>query len=56
MQLYNKLSSKERAALIDKSNKERITLSFYQYAKIIDLKSFRDQLFITWDSLEILAY
>ena len=55
MQLYNKLSSKERAALIDKSNKERITLSFYQYAKIVDLKSFRDQLFIKWDSLEILG-
>ena len=55
MQLYNKLSSKERAALIDKSNKERMTLSFYQYAKIIDPKSFRDQLFIKWDSLEILG-
>ena len=55
MQLYNKLSSKERAALIDKSNKERITLSFYQYAKIVDLKSFRDKLFIKWDSLEILG-
>ena len=55
MHLYNKLSSKERAALIDKSNKERMTLSFYQYAKIIDPKSFRDQLFIKWDSLEILG-
>ena len=55
MQLYNKLSSKERANLIDKSNKERMTLSFYQYAKIIDPKSFRDQLFIKWDSLEILG-
>ena len=38
MQLYNKLSSKERATLIDQSNKERITLSFYQYAKILDPK------------------
>ena len=46
MQLYNMLSSKERAAQIDKSNKQRITLSFYQYAKIIDPKSFRDQLFV----------
>ena len=55
MQLYNKLSSKERAALIDKSNKQRITLSFYQYAKIIDPKSFRDQLFVKWDSLEVLG-
>lgn len=55
MQLYNKLSSKERAALIDKSKQERIILSFYQYAKIIDPKSFRDQLFIKWDSLEILG-
>ena len=55
MQLYNKLSSKERATLIDQSNKERITLSFYQYAKILDPKPFRDQLFIKWDSLDVLG-
>ena len=55
MQLYNKLSSKERAALIDESNRERITLSFYQYAKISDLQSIRDHLFVKWDSLDVLG-
>jgi|TARA_B110000914_G_scaffold211284_1_gene211214 UPF0176 protein len=55
MQLYNKLSSKERAALIDESNRERITLSFYQYAKISDLQSIRDHLFLKWDSLDVLG-
>ena len=55
MQLYNKLSSKERAVLIDESNRERITLSFYQYAKILDLHSLRDQLFLKWDSLDVLG-
>ena len=34
MQLYNKLSAKERAALIDEAGEDRLTLSFYQYAKI----------------------
>ena len=34
MQLYNKLSAKERAELIDQAGENRLTLSFYQYAKI----------------------
>lgn len=55
MQLYNKLSAKERAELIDKTGKNRLTLSFYQYAKIGNPQLFRDHLFITWDALDVLG-
>jgi len=55
MQLYNKLSAKERAQLIDKAGKNRLTLSFYQYAKIGNPQLFRDHLFITWDALDVLG-
>ena len=55
MQLYNKLSAKEREELIDKAGKDRLTLSFYQYAHIEDPKAFRDHLFVTWNSLDVLG-
>ena len=34
MQLYNKLSAKEREALIDEAGQDRLTISFYQYHQI----------------------
>ncbi|GAA4802807.1 rhodanese-related sulfurtransferase [Litoribaculum gwangyangense] len=55
MQLYNKLSAKERAELIDKAGKNRLTLSFYKYAKIGNPQTFRDHLFLTWDALDVLG-
>ncbi|MCF7559652.1 rhodanese-related sulfurtransferase [Sabulilitoribacter multivorans] len=55
MQLYNKLSAKERAELIDKAGKNRLTLSFYKYAKIGNPQIFRDHLFVTWDALDVLG-
>ena len=55
MQLYNKLSAKERAALIDEAGKDRLTISFYQYYKIENPQSFRDQLFLEWDPLDVLG-
>ena len=55
MQLYNKLSSDERSKILDFSNQKRITLSFYQYAKINNPKSFRDELFIFWNSIDVLG-
>ena len=55
MQLYNKLSAKERAALIDEAGKDRLTLSFYQYAHIKNPQEFRDQLFINWNQLDVLG-
>ncbi|MDT0553351.1 rhodanese-related sulfurtransferase [Urechidicola vernalis] len=55
MQLYNKLSAKERAELIDKAGKDRLTISFYQYHKIENPQIFRDHLFIEWDKLDVLG-
>lgn len=55
MQLYNTLSADQRAELIDKAGKQRLTLSFYAYAKIEDPKAFRDALFIAWNPLEVLG-
>ena len=55
MQLYNKLSSKERAALIDEAGKDRITISFYQYHKIGNPQLFRDKLFLEWNTLDVLG-
>ncbi|WP_432672225.1 rhodanese-related sulfurtransferase [Flavobacterium sp. SM2513] len=55
MQLYNTLSADERAQLIDEAGKQRLTLSFYQYAKIEDPKKFRDELFIAWNALDALG-
>ena len=55
MQLYNKLSAKERAALIDEAGEDRLTLSFYQYAKIGNPHLFRNHLFLAWDQLAVLG-
>ena len=55
MQLYNKLSAKERAALIDEAGKDRITHSFYQYHKIGNPQTFRDKLFLEWNELDVLG-
>ncbi len=55
MQLYNKLSANERAALIEKAGKDRLTLSFYKYALISNPQEFRDQLFINWNKLDVLG-
>lgn len=55
MQLYNTLSAEERAQLIDEAGKQRLTLSFYAYAKIEDPKKFRDDLFVAWNALDALG-
>jgi len=55
MQLYNTLSAEERAQLIDEAGKERLTLSFYAYAKIENPKKFRDDLFVAWNALDALG-
>ena len=55
MQLYNKLSADERAALIDQAGDERLTISFYQYHQIKNTQVFRDHLFIMWDAMEVLG-
>ena len=55
MQLYNKLSAIERAALIDEAGKDRLTISFYQYYKIENTKLLRDKLFLEWNALDVLG-
>lgn len=55
MQLYNKLSAEERAALIDEAGKDRLTISFYQYHQIKNTQIFRDHLFINWEPLDVLG-
>ncbi|MGB1231798.1 MAG: rhodanese-related sulfurtransferase [Winogradskyella sp.] len=55
MQLYNNLSAKERAELIEQAGKERLTISFYTYAKINNTEIFRNHLFLAWDALEVLG-
>ena len=55
MQLYNTLSAKERAALIEQAGKERLTISFYQYAHIGNTTIFRNHLFINWNDMEVLG-
>ena len=55
MQLYNKLSAKERAELLEQAGDDRLTLSFYQYAKIGNPELFRNHLFVAWDEMEVLG-
>ena len=55
MQLYNTLSAKERAALLEQAGDDRLTLSFYQYAHIGNPELFRNHLFLAWAALGILG-
>jgi UPF0176 protein len=55
MQLYNTLSAEERAIMIDDAGKQRLTLSFYAYAKIQDPQKFRNDLFLAWNALDALG-
>ena len=55
MQLYNNLSNNERTLLIQKAGKDRLTLSFYKYANIINTTIFRNHLFLFWDSIDVLG-
>jgi len=55
MQLYNTLSAKERETLIEEAGKERLTISFYKYARIGNPSIFRNHLFVNWDTLDVLG-
>ncbi|MDT0606180.1 rhodanese-related sulfurtransferase [Croceitalea rosinachiae] len=55
MQLYNTLSAKERAKLIEQAGQERLTISFYAYAHIKNTQIFRNHLFIHWDQMAVLG-
>ena len=55
MQLYNKLSAKERTTLIEEAGKDRLTISFYKYVHIKNPKLFRNHLFIAWNEIDVLG-
>jgi UPF0176 protein len=55
MQLYNTLSAKERETLLEQAGEDRLTLSFYQYAKIGNPSLFRNYLFVAWDEIGVLG-
>ncbi|WP_033959658.1 rhodanese-related sulfurtransferase [Psychroserpens jangbogonensis] len=55
MQLYNNLSANERAELIEKAGKDRLTISFYKYAKIGNTEIFRNHMFIAWNDFDVLG-
>jgi UPF0176 protein len=55
MQLYNNLSANERAELIETAGKERLTISFYTYAKIGNPQIFRNHVFLAWNQFEVLG-
>lgn len=55
MQLYNNLSAKERAQLIEQAGKERLTISFYKYAKIGNPEIFRNHMFLAWNTMDVLG-
>ena len=55
MQLYNTLSAEERTILIDTAGKHRLTLSFYAYAQIENPTHFRNNLFLSWNPIEVLG-
>ena len=55
MELYNKLSKKQRIQLIKKAGEKRFTLSFYKYYEIKNPKVFRNLLFVEFEKLDVLG-
>lgn len=53
--LYNKINGEELKKRIQESTEKRVTLSFYQYAKIEQPKVFRDQLYLLLNDLGVLG-
>ena len=54
-QLKNKLDKAALKARLDAENFERVTLSFYRYVEIEDVRAFRDALFESWNKLGVLG-
>ena len=53
IQLFNKKNKKELKEALSLESFNRITVSFYRYFYIANPKSFRDLLYLKWDSLNI---
>lgn len=54
-QLHNKYSREELLKRLEQEPGDRVTLSFYQYAKITDPALFRHNLYRDWESLGVLG-
>ncbi len=53
MQLHNKINREELKKQLAESTEPRVTISFYQYAKIGNPQVFRDFLFLEWEKLGV---
>ncbi len=53
MALYNKYDKKLLKQQLTEEAFKRVTLSFYQYAKIEDAELFRDELYRTWEKYRV---
>ena len=53
--LYNRINKEELKHKLYESKEPRVTLSFYQYAKLEKPQQFRDQLFQSWMALDVMG-
>lgn len=53
MQLHNKINSEELKEKMANSDEKRVTISFYQYAKVGNPQLFRDHLYLKLDALGV---
>ena len=51
--LHNRISQKELKEKLYRETDKRVTLSFYQYANIVDPTMFRDSLYLNLDQLKV---
>ncbi|MDX2246720.1 MAG: rhodanese-related sulfurtransferase [Bacteroidia bacterium] len=55
MALFNKINGQELKQALARSAEKRMTISFYQYAKISDPVDFRNDLYRNWEILRVLG-
>jgi len=53
MALYNKFDKRLLKQKLAEESFKRVTLSFYQYAKIEDVEAFRNELYRTWEQYSV---
>ena len=53
--LHNRVNRSELKERMRQSHEQRVTLSYYKYARIEDPQAFRDQLFRQYNDLGVLA-
>lgn len=55
MHLWNTLNKEELEHQLRKVGHKFVTISFYQYAKIVNPRLFRDHLFLMWSKLDVVG-